>query len=62
MPYSVNFLGGENLIQWPPTRTAQALARHSDILLTMNVYTQVNTDVHLEAINSLPAPVTGELF
>ena len=34
-------------------RTAQALARHSDISLTMNVYTHVGQEEQAEAIGKL---------
>ncbi len=34
-------------------KTAQALARHSDISLTMNIYTHVAEDEQIAAINSL---------
>jgi integrase len=35
-------------------KTAQALARHSDIKLTMNIYSHINPDEQAKAINSLP--------
>ena len=37
-------------------RTAQSLARHSDIRLTMNVYTHISLHDQATAIESLPAP------
>ena len=37
-------------------RTAQTLARHSDIRLTMGIYTHIGLDVQTSAIGSLPAP------
>jgi integrase/recombinase XerD len=37
-------------------RTAQALARHSDIRLTMGIYTHIGLDDQTAAIESLPAP------
>jgi integrase len=37
-------------------RTAQSLARHSDIRLTMGVYTHVGLHDQITAIESLPAP------
>ena len=36
-------------------KTAQVLARHSDIQLTMNIYTHVNRKAEVAAINSLPS-------
>ena len=36
-------------------KTAQILARHSDIKLTMNVYTHVSRKAELAAINALPS-------
>lgn len=35
-------------------KTAQILARHSDLSLTMNIYTHVNQEDQIDAINSLP--------
>ena len=35
-------------------KTAQTLARHSDINLTMNVYTHVDQEEQAAAINKLP--------
>ena len=35
-------------------KTAQILARHSDISLTMNIYTHVNREAEVAAINALP--------
>ncbi len=35
-------------------KTAQALARHSDISLTMNIYSHINPDEQAKAINALP--------
>ena len=35
-------------------KTAQTLARHSDIRLTMNIYTHTDIDEQAEAINKLP--------
>lgn len=35
-------------------KTAQLLARHSDISLTMNIYSHINPDEQAKAINSLP--------
>jgi len=35
-------------------KTAQTLARHSDIRLTMGVYTHTNLDEQIEAVNQLP--------
>ena len=37
-------------------RTAQSLARHSDIRLTMGVYTHIGLLDQAQAIESLPAP------
>ena len=37
-------------------RTAQALARHSDIRLTMGVYTHIGLEDQALAIEALPAP------
>jgi len=37
-------------------KTAQTLARHSDIRLTMEVYTHINQQEKSAAINSLPGP------
>jgi integrase len=39
-------------------KTAQSLARHSDINLTMNVYTMVNVSDQAAAVESLP-PLPG---
>lgn len=36
-------------------KTAQILARHSDLSLTMNIYTHVKQEEELNAINSLPS-------
>ncbi len=36
-------------------KTAQVLARHSDINLTLNIYTHIDQPEQIEAINSLPA-------
>lgn len=41
-------------------KTAQALARHSDIRLTMNVYTHVSMESEAAAIASLPAPPSSK--
>ena len=41
-------------------RTAQSLARHSDIRLTMGVYTHIGLCDQTTAIESLPAPPTFE--
>ena len=35
-------------------KAAQTLARHSDISLTMNIYTHISEEEQIEAINSLP--------
>ena len=35
-------------------KIAQTLARHSDIKLTMQIYTHINTQEQADAINSLP--------
>ena len=35
-------------------KTAQTLARHSDISLTMNIYSHVAEEDQIEAINALP--------
>jgi len=35
-------------------KTAQTLARHSDISLTMNIYSHVSEEDQIEAINALP--------
>jgi integrase len=35
-------------------KTAQLLARHSDISLTMNIYSHINPDEQAKAINALP--------
>ena len=35
-------------------KTAQILARHSDIKMTLNIYTHVNQEEQMDAINSLP--------
>ena len=37
-------------------KLAQTLARHSDINLTMQVYTHIGKDEHTAAISALPAP------
>ena len=37
-----------------PPKTAQILARHSNISLTMNIYTHVDQAVQVDAINVLP--------
>jgi integrase len=37
-------------------KTAQTLARHSDIRLTMDVYTHVDREEQIAATGSLPAP------
>jgi hypothetical protein len=37
-------------------RTAQSLARHSDIRLTMGVYTHIGLHDQTSAVESLPAP------
>ena len=37
------------------SKTAQILARHSDIHLTMNIYTHVNRKTEIAAINALPS-------
>jgi len=37
-------------------RTAQPLARHCDIRLTMNTYTHIDQEEQAAAINSLPSP------
>jgi integrase len=42
-------------------RRAQSLARHSDIRLTMGVYTHINLHDQSSAIESLPAPPTGKV-
>ena len=36
-------------------KTAQTLARHSDISLTMNIYSHIMEEEQIEAINSLPS-------
>ncbi len=36
-------------------KTAQVLARHSDINLTLNIYTHIDQPEQIEAINSLPS-------
>jgi site-specific recombinase XerD len=41
-------------------KTAQVLARHSDIRLTMGVYTHISLDDRMTAIASLPAPPCDE--
>ena len=43
-----------------PPKVAQSLARHSDINLTMNVYSHLELAEQLLAIKSLPALPTGE--
>jgi len=35
-------------------KTAQILARHSDIRLTLNIYTHVDQEEQIAAINALP--------
>ncbi len=35
-------------------KTAQTLARHSDISLTMNIYSHINPEEQAKAINALP--------
>ena len=35
-------------------KTAQILARHSDIRLTLNIYTHVDQEAQIAAINALP--------
>ena len=42
-------------------RTAQSLARHSDIRLTMGVYTHIGLHDQSSAIESLPAPPGGNV-
>lgn len=37
-------------------KTAQSLARHSDIKLTLDIYTHIDQDEQIAAINSLPSP------
>ena len=37
-------------------KVAQTLARHSDIKLTMNIYTHMNAQAQINAINTLPSP------
>jgi len=37
-------------------KSAQTMARHSDINLTMNVYSHVQMDEQADAIRKLPAP------
>ena len=37
-----------------PPKVAQSLARHSDIRLTMQIYTHIDSDEEVAAINSLP--------
>ncbi len=39
-----------------PPKTAQTLARHSDISLTMNIYTHVDQAEQVKAIDALPGP------
>jgi hypothetical protein len=41
-------------------RTAQKLARHSTIDLTMNVYTDLNSAELASAVDSLPSPIRGD--
>ena len=43
-----------------PPKTAQTLARHSDIRLTMDVYTHVDRAEQVAAIRSLPVPEEDE--
>lgn len=38
------------------SKTAQVLARHSDIRLTMDVYTHVDREAQVDAIRKLKAP------
>ena len=40
-------------------KVAQTLARHSDINLTMQVYTHIGNDEQTAAISALPAPPVG---
>ncbi len=40
---------------WCSPQAAQRLARHSDINLTMNTYTQLGVDSQAGAVESLPA-------
>ena len=44
-------------------KTAQTLARHSDIKLTMNIYSHINPEEQAKAINSLPGlpPKNGKI-
>lgn len=42
-------------------KVAQVLARHSDIRLTLGVYTHVELGDQLAAIGSLPGPPTGTM-
>lgn len=37
-------------------KTAQTLARHSDIKLTLGIYTHIDQEEQIQAINSLPEP------
>ncbi len=39
-----------------PPKTAQTLARHSDISLTINIYTHVDQAEQVKAIDALPGP------
>jgi len=41
-------------------KMAQTLARHSDIRLTLGVYTHVELDDQTAAIGALPVPPDGE--
>jgi len=41
-------------------KTAQTLARHSDIRLTMGVYTHTNLDEQVAAVNRLPSLSTSD--
>ena len=41
-------------------KTGQTLARHSDIRLTMDVYTHVDREEQIAAIHSLPSSEEGE--
>jgi integrase len=40
-------------------KAAQILARHSDIQLTMDVYTHVDREAQIDAIRKLKAPEEG---
>ena len=39
-----------------PAKTAQTLARHSDVNLTLGIYTHIAQDEEIAAINALPSP------